>query len=93
MSTKGSRRKPGLWFSARKIEVEDVTSRQSKGCKDCGKLPTHRRLKVVNGSGRHGVTEIRCVECGEAYLKRMCIEAERAISYLNGPGSVVSVRL
>jgi hypothetical protein len=89
-------RKPGLWFSAMKVEVEDVTDRHKKVCLDCGQLPVGRRLKIVKGSGRHQTVEIRCSSCGEDWLKQKEIEAARARRYLRqdiGAMKVECIRL
>ena len=77
-----SYRKPGLWFSAQKVEVEDVARAHRKPCLGCGKLPAGRRLKIVRGTGRHQQTDIYCAGCGEQWLNRMEVEASRARRYL-----------
>lgn len=86
---KGTRRKPGLWFSAMKVEVEEATTRQKKPCCDCGNKPAFRRLVVVRGAGRHSTTEIRCIECGCNWLRLRELEARRAQAYiLTGNGEI-----
>ncbi len=74
----GSRRKPGLWFGPRRIEVEDVKKAHRKECSECGAVPEERRLKITDGSGRHATTSIRCMLCGERYLRKMEEESRRA---------------
>lgn len=81
--------KPGLWLPTVKVEVEDVTTRHKKECCDCEGVPAERRLVVRKGSGRHGVTEIRCMECGVEWLESRLGECERAIGYLmTGKGCI-----
>jgi hypothetical protein len=86
-------RKPGLWFSAMKAEVEDVTSRHKKECIGCGTLPSGRRLKVVRGTGRHQTVEIRCEACGSGWIMERVQEGRRAIGYLKGVTNVKSIRI
>ena len=82
-------RKPGLWFSAMKVEVEDVTKAHKKPCNSCGVLPGIRRLKIVRGSGRHQVMEVRCMGCGVKWLRDMREAAKRASRYLlTGKGEI-----
>jgi hypothetical protein len=81
---KGSRRKPGLWFSATKIEVQDVKSAHKKKCNGCGCTPVFRRLMVTKGAGRHATTEVFCTNCGFDVLEHKRLEADRAQRYLLG---------
>jgi hypothetical protein len=79
---KRSRRKPGLWFACRRVEVEDVNNRQREVCCQCEQLPETRRLLVVDGGGRVATTRIFCRDCGILFLEAMEIEADRACAYL-----------
>jgi len=81
---KGSRRKPGLWFSATKVEVQDVKPTHKKKCSGCGCTPVFRRLMVTKGAGRHATTDVLCTTCGEEWLAQKQMEADRAILYLRG---------
>ena len=84
-----SRRKPGLWFSAMRVEVEDVKPAHRKVCCECGLLPLDRRLKIVRGSGRHAQTEIRCILCGLDWFQVKAEELGRAKVYLEfGEGEI-----
>lgn len=82
-------RKKGLWFSARRIEIQTVTNRHKKCCSVCHELPEERRLHVRDGSGRHQSQSVFCQACGHLYLKKMRDEAENAMVYLSsGEGQV-----
>lgn len=84
-----TRRKPGLWHSARKVEIENVKPSHSKKCCECGKLPEDRRLVVTNGSGRHQTLQVYCIRCGTAWLQDREEEISRACRYLTtGEGEV-----
>jgi hypothetical protein len=89
MSRKGFR-KPGLWFTATKAEIEQVTARMKKTCTECGDLPTQKRLKVVKGSGRHQTVMVFCGPCAKDWILRFKALCRRAVFYLNG--DVESVR-
>ena len=85
MTTKSTtRRKPGLWFSPTRVEVQDVTARHVKLCSQCGTTPCFRRMMVTSGGGRHAQTSILCVHCGTAWLMQKSQEALRAVRYLEG---------
>jgi len=93
-----SRRKPGLWFGPRRIEVEDVKKAHKKKCSKCDSLPEDRRLKITDGSGRHAVTSILCIGCGERYLRQMEEESRRAQEMLcwgevRGPEEILPRRV
>ena len=81
---KGGRRKPGLWFSAMKIEVQDVKPTHKKKCSQCDSTPVFRRLMVTKGAGRHATTDALCTKCGQDFLLQKQEESSRAILYLEG---------
>ena len=84
-----TRRKPGLWHSARKVEVEDVKPAHSKKCDVCGVQPTERRLVVTSGSGRHQTKTTLCIDCGVEWLKDRGEEVKRAVDFLKtGEGEI-----
>lgn len=86
---KGTRRKPGLWFSKMKVEVQTITKRQRLPCFVCGVIPQERRLFVHRGAGRHGWTEVYCIECGVQWFKNKEMEAKRGMYYLlDGTSSI-----
>lgn len=85
--------KPGLWFSTMKAEVEYVKPRMTKTCGTCGRLPDPLRLKVTEGSGRHGTTTVYCQECGDHWIDEFKALAQRAKAYLaHKLASVGSIR-
>lgn len=85
----GTRRKPGLWHSARKVEIETVKKAHRKACHECGKLPSVRRLVITLGSGRHQTKEIYCIHCGFLWLQACRLELVRALKYLEtGEGEI-----
>ena len=93
MSKKRSSRKPGLWFSATKAEVEQVNIRMSKPCHTCGDVPQGLRLKITKGSGRHQTTMVYCQPCGDGWIDEFKGLAQRAKAYLKGKfGRVASIR-
>lgn len=84
-------RKPGLWFSATKVEVEDVKKAHRKGCVSCGLVPTGRRLKVVCGTARAQTTDVYCSPCGQVWIERHKEEADRALASLRGSEEPIRV--
>ncbi len=85
------RRKPGLWLPRVHVEIETVKNAHRKECCGCGNVPEDRRLKVVNGSGRHAKTDIRCIPCGVEWIEERIQEADRAYDYLTtGEGEIRS---
>ena len=72
----------GLWHSARKVAVEDVTPRMKKPCAACESTPAKRRLSVVSGSGRAQTSLVFCSECGPKWVRERIDEASRTIQRL-----------
>jgi hypothetical protein len=87
-----STRKPGLWFTTMKVEVQETKKAHKKRCQACEELPEKRRLVVLRGGGRHSLTSVYCVACGVDYLTDFLCQGERAIKYLEGDPSVRSIR-
>lgn len=73
---------PSLWLSAVSVRVETVRKQHKAPCIHCGKRPELRRLKVTRGAGRHGVTELYCIDCGLHVVARLQTEAQRAYHFL-----------
>jgi len=83
---RGGHRKPGLWFSKMKVEVQTVKGQHKSPCWVCEEKPKDRRLAVMQGSGRHGWTEVYCIACGLQWLQNKRKEAANAWELL-GTGS------
>jgi hypothetical protein len=83
---KASRRKPGLWLTGVRIEVEPVKKAHSSKCIACQQTPEigTRRLHVKRGGGRSQVVEVYCDDCGNDYLARTRTEADNALRRLGG---------
>jgi len=75
---KPRRRKPGLWFAARRIEIEGVKKAHKVVCCVCEKKPIKLRLVVKDGSARAQTTRVFCAKCGKLFADRMKQEADRA---------------
>jgi len=73
----------------RRVRLEVVNNRHKTACLDCSQRPTDRRLFVLAGSGLSQKREIRCVDCGAAWLNMRAAEFERAVVRLRtGQGKV-----
>jgi hypothetical protein len=83
------KRKAGLFLPTTKVEVEPIKKAHRKLCACCEMLPIHRRLKIVQGSGRSATMKIYCIVCGASWLRLHRIETDRAIEHLiSGNGDI-----
>lgn len=79
----------GLWFTSLSARIEDVSKAHKKECCDCAQLPEVRRLVVKKGNGRRATTEVRCQDCGRAWLHKKEVEAGNAKNFLaTGEGEI-----
>lgn len=82
-------RDPDLVHGMRRVRLEVVNKRHKTACLDCSQRPAIRRLLVLSGSGLPQKREIRCVDCGAAWLSMRVAEFERAVVRLRtGQGKV-----
>ena len=74
--------KPGLLFSATKIEIEQVKPSHKKLCHACDELPIDYRLKVDKGVARSKRQYVFCEGCGDKFLADLRREVSRARKHL-----------
>ena len=84
--------KPGLWFTGLSLDVEQVNPRMKLPCATCGQLPSEKRLRIRQGSGRSQQGAVLCTECAMPFVELLETELDRLQDYLLGTG-IESVRL